>query len=104
MSILPFSWQIQKPASLKFDAKSLSFTAHSEEKLDSMQERQIIQHFNNVADVFSKMADKSATTQRTKLQILNYLASVCSSPAVGPALLQSKLVSSTYNTLPQNLH
>ena len=78
---------------MKFDAKSLSFPAHNEDKLDSMQEKQIIQHLDAVAAALSKMADKSASSQRIKIQVLTYLASVCSSPAVGVALLQSKLVS-----------
>ena len=84
---------------MKFDAKSLSFPAHNEDKLDSMTELQIIQHLDNISNVMSKMAEKSSTSQRNKTQIMNYLCSVCSNPVVGMALLQSKLVSQNHTVL-----
>ncbi|XP_072174268.1 serine/threonine-protein kinase ULK4-like [Diadema setosum] len=85
--------KIQKPASLKFDTRTLGIPVHSLEKLHKMSESAIQIFFGNVADSLgSKGGDKSAGAQRTKLQLLNYVGTICSNGALARAVATSKLI------------
>lgn len=84
--------KIQKPASLKFDAKALPITPHSKDKLSKFKSEELLTFLNKLADHIAKLKDKSAVEQRTKLQMLNYAASVCMSSHVAGAVFRSKLL------------
>lgn len=94
ISIFHLFLQIQKPASLKYDTRSLGIPVHSNEKLLKMTDTALQIYLGNITEALaSKSGDKSAGTQRTKLQLLNYVGTICGSGAVAKAVAVSKLVS-----------
>ncbi|XP_030856242.1 serine/threonine-protein kinase ULK4 [Strongylocentrotus purpuratus] len=92
--------KIQKPASLKYDTRSLGIPVHSNDKLVKMTDTALQIYLGNLTEALaSKSGDKSAGTQRTKLQLLNYVGTICGNGAVAKAVAVSKLIPCMINLL-----
>ncbi|XP_063952872.1 serine/threonine-protein kinase ULK4-like [Lytechinus pictus] len=92
--------KIQKPASLKFESRSMGIPVHSNDKLLKMTDTALQIYLGNITEsLASKSGDKSAGTQRTKLQLLNYVGTICGTGVVARAIAVSKLIPCMINLL-----
>ncbi|XP_071943031.1 serine/threonine-protein kinase ULK4-like [Antedon mediterranea] len=83
--------KILKPAPLKYDAKTLPFTCHSPERCVKLNKKELTEHFNAIHEALVKENDKSASGQRVKVQMLNYLGTLASTTELNQEILKSKL-------------
>ncbi|XP_038077861.1 serine/threonine-protein kinase ULK4-like [Patiria miniata] len=91
--------KIQKPTPLKYDAKSLPVSAPSVEKLLKLSTADLLHQVDVLAEALNKMNDKTASGQRSKVQFLNYIATICSNGSLGAVVIKSKMIASLLQCL-----
>ncbi|XP_022082290.1 serine/threonine-protein kinase ULK4-like isoform X3 [Acanthaster planci] len=94
--------KIQKPAPLKYDIKNLPVAVPALEKLLKFSRPDLLHQLDGLADALGKMNDKTASGQRSKVQFLNYIATVCSNGTLGAVVIKSNLILSLLQCLKAN--
>ncbi|XP_006823231.1 serine/threonine-protein kinase ULK4-like [Saccoglossus kowalevskii] len=85
--------KIQKVASLKWDSKALPMQVPSMEKVKKLKTEEVEDLLLALADTLSKaINDKSASSQRMRVQLLNYIACLANEASVAALMIRSKLV------------
>ncbi|XP_077997486.1 serine/threonine-protein kinase ULK4-like [Glandiceps talaboti] len=98
--------KIQKPLSLKWDPKALPTQTPNIEKLKKMKPEELEEHSNGLAEVLNKAVnDKSAGSQRMRVQLLTYIAAICNDSSLAAVVIKTKLVSAVQQQIktPQHL-
>ncbi|XP_074642606.1 serine/threonine-protein kinase ULK4-like [Tubulanus polymorphus] len=76
--------QIQKPASLKYDSKSVQIPPYSAEKIQAMTSKDQEKHLTNLMDLLGNQ-EKGPPSQK-RLHLLNYVATIANNKVVAQIL------------------